>query len=245
MVTLLVGEAEVPFHVHMDILCRASPVFKSAFMGEFAEASERSMTLPEDESDAFENLIQWLYFKDIRLDTAAANGSSEEAEELYMNLVTLYVTSDKYDIPELKNRVIDQLYKSWSRFGSRVPYKSVIGYIYENTTPKSPLRRLLADRWVWGTKLEAYSWPGTVALLRTLPSDFAIDLAIAMAARANGGENSLRRGKTGSFMYHETKIQKAACGKGIDTDNRENVGASDNEDSTLLDCFGFYIEAIT
>ena len=109
MVTLLVGEAEVPFHVHMDILCRASPVFKSAFMGEFAEASERSMTLPDDDPDAFESLVQWIYFKKYKVDPAAVRDSVEKTQELYMNLVDTYVLADKYNVLDLKNEIMDQL----------------------------------------------------------------------------------------------------------------------------------------
>ena len=232
MATLLVGEAEVPFHVHMDILCRASPVFKSAFMGEFAEASERSMTLPDDDPEAFESLLQWLYFKDIRLDMTAAQGSGEEAEQLYMHFVTLYVASDKYDIPGLKDGVVDRLYTCWSQSGSKVPYPDVVHYIYENTAPKSPLRQLVADRWVWGTRLEAYTLPGIASTLRTLPLDFVVDLAIAMAARANGGKDPLNCRKTGSLMYHETKGRKAVCVSVVNTDNRKIVRASDSEAST-------------
>jgi hypothetical protein len=43
------------------LLCNTSPFFRSALKGSFAEASKRSIELPEDDADSFDLFVRWLY----------------------------------------------------------------------------------------------------------------------------------------------------------------------------------------
>ena len=60
-VALVVGKSKRAFHVHVDLLCDASPFFKAAFTGKFKENSEKTMQLPEDDECTFELFVDWLY----------------------------------------------------------------------------------------------------------------------------------------------------------------------------------------
>lgn len=60
IITLYVGEARVQFHVHKDSLCQL-PFFQAALSGNFKEASEHVITLPEDNADHVSALIEFLY----------------------------------------------------------------------------------------------------------------------------------------------------------------------------------------
>lgn len=60
VVTLLVGTDNIEFHAYEATLCRV-PFFRAALQGEFKEAIEKKITLPEDEPEIFSALIEHLY----------------------------------------------------------------------------------------------------------------------------------------------------------------------------------------
>jgi len=111
IVTLLLGKAKVPFHVHLKTLCDASPVFNAAFNGGFSENSKRSMKLPEDDPEVFERLVEWLYCKVFDLPHFVRK-ARDDAQIIYMHLARLYVAADKYGIIGLKNEVVDRFHKA-------------------------------------------------------------------------------------------------------------------------------------
>ena len=61
----MVGPDEYRFDVHKDLLCKASPFFKAAFDGNFAEAAG-IMKLPEEDVMTFKHFIYWLYSRRLR-----------------------------------------------------------------------------------------------------------------------------------------------------------------------------------
>ena len=60
-VTLIIGETKTKFHVHEAELFKVSPIFKAGFGSHFKESSERKMILPEDDSELFNPMVEWLY----------------------------------------------------------------------------------------------------------------------------------------------------------------------------------------
>lgn len=60
VVTLLVGEEGVEFHACESIVCNL-PFFRSAFQGGFKEATEKRISMPEDEPEIVSALIEFLY----------------------------------------------------------------------------------------------------------------------------------------------------------------------------------------
>lgn len=60
IVTIFVGPDSVEFHAYQDTLCRL-PFFRAALQGEFREASEKKITMPEDEPEIISALIEFLY----------------------------------------------------------------------------------------------------------------------------------------------------------------------------------------
>ena len=88
------------FHVHQDLLFDASPVMKAAFSGNFQEASDRSMSLPDDDKSSVERMLKWLYTRKLELTVPV---SIETSHECYMQLAQLNTLADKYDVYLLKN----------------------------------------------------------------------------------------------------------------------------------------------
>lgn len=60
IVTLYVGPERVEFRAYLDTVCQL-PFFKAALHGNFKEASERVITMPEDGPSEVSALIEFLY----------------------------------------------------------------------------------------------------------------------------------------------------------------------------------------
>lgn len=85
-VTLLVGEDKTPFHVHKDLICSNSELFKDCFERNFSEAENRIVSVPDDNVDAVETFVTRLYSGQIDYDGLRASVDS---------LVTTFTFGDK------------------------------------------------------------------------------------------------------------------------------------------------------
>ena len=187
-VTLLVGESETPFCVHVGLLCNTSPFFKSAFKGPatfaetFEETIDKAMALPGENVDTIHRIVQWLYLNQISFDREALDKTPDEAQVPYMQLSSLYVAADKYGIIQLKNEIIDIVFKLVEGDDYFGPEDEVVKYIYSNTIEGSGLRALILEMHVWRMHPE-WLVRHSKALLHSLP-EFVIDLVPRMAFRA-------------------------------------------------------------
>ena len=179
IVTLQVGPDKIPFHVHQDILFNTSLVFKAAFSGKFKESSERCMSLPEDDPDAVERMMQWLYSGTLDL----APVTTESSDECYWQLARLNTLADKYNIIPLKNRIVDILFELKTKSANaKPPQMAVITYVYNHTTGKSAFRELIVAWYVWHINFEFYTSESTAKVLAYAPL-FAVDLAVALGRK--------------------------------------------------------------
>ncbi|KAH9215359.1 hypothetical protein DL95DRAFT_408542 [Leptodontidium sp. 2 PMI_412] len=102
IVTIHVGPKQKNFTVHKKLLCDRSEFFSKAFNGEFKEATDGVMYLPEDDADAFDSMIVYIYqnllpvFPNLECD-----------EYLETILYPLFALAEKLCLNELANRVMD------------------------------------------------------------------------------------------------------------------------------------------
>ncbi|KAG7005939.1 hypothetical protein G7Y79_00017g043210 [Physcia stellaris] len=187
MVTLLVGEKENPFHVHMEMICNESAFFKSAFMGagQFEETAQKSMKLPEDDPETIDRMIQWIYFKTYPYDRKAAREGHQDAQSALWQLAYLYVAADKYGIIALKNDIMHLLY-GIAGLNKTIPQDEAVQYVYNNTDSGSNLRRLMAEWHVWFVESRWLKHEIDGAFVHE-NSEFAADLITGMAAKLYGG----------------------------------------------------------
>lgn len=179
MITLNVGPDKRAFHVHQELLCKSSPVFKAAFSGAYQESSERCIALPDEDPETVERLMQWLYCEYLSLTKAVC---LETSNECYWQLARLNTLADKFDVGLLRNLIIDELFAISTAPKVWPPQPPVIAYIYENTTDKSSVRKLFVAWFVWHIDLEWFTCNDTAEALEEIPM-FAADLAIAMGRR--------------------------------------------------------------
>lgn len=201
IVSFYVGPDKTVFHVHQNLLFDASTVFKAAFSGNFQEASERSMPLPDDDKESFGRMIQWLYSRNIELTVPI---SGETSEECYMQLAKLNTLADKYDIYLLKNHIVDHLFGlSKPPRSFQPPQMAIVNYVYNNTTEGSAFRKLLVGWYAYRIDFKYYDSDTGRTLLAGALQEFVVDLVMALGARQKypGRGSPFTRP---SSVYHET-----------------------------------------
>ena len=185
-------------------------MLKAAFSGNFQEASERSISLPDNDKDSVGRMIQWLYTRNFELTTPV---SKETSEECYMQLAMLNTLADKYDIFLLKNHIVDELFDLTKKPRNfRPPQMPIVTYVYNNTTGGSSFRKLMIAWYVYGIDFKWYDSDGAKMELAEASQDFAIDLVVALAARLNYPERP-RPFTLPSSSYHETPPEKTDSGR--------------------------------
>ena len=138
---VLVGSCEpVKFTIHKPLLVESADFFRAAFEGGFKEAGEGKLSLPDDSSDVFQRFQLWLY-------SGSPMNPDEDLKEIGWDIfIRLYVFAEKYDLVDLQNITID-FFMARQRILREIPTgMAPVNLIYENTSERSPLRRILVDK---------------------------------------------------------------------------------------------------
>lgn len=188
-VTLYVGTERAAYYVHRHLLCNASTVFKAAFtIQRFRESFKNSIELPDDDIDTVDRFMQWLYTKDYQL---TGFHTEEEAHKRFDALAKLNTFADKFSIALLTNNIIDRMWEVWELYSKKAlpskqlfcPRISLVGYVYENTTPHSAFRKLMVAWYSWEIAPSWYDHLHSRDALADVSHDFALDLAMALGQR--------------------------------------------------------------
>ena len=198
IVELLVGPQGERFTIHKQLLCNKSPYFEAAFKGKFKEAKKKQMKLPEDDVTAFKQFQHWLY-----AGTPLPNADITECTSInheWKVLVQLYILGDKYQIPTLQNAATHGIIESQHTRRQT----SVASYIlaYEQTTPKSQLRKLLVDIFVHTSHDEGKDTGFNPDRLATYPQEFLFDVAEAHSRLYRGKDGKIYDFRTVRSRYH-------------------------------------------
>ncbi|TGO83567.1 hypothetical protein BPOR_0626g00060 [Botrytis porri] len=95
MVEIRVGEELKLFRVHKSLLCTRVPYFDKILSKGFSESITNSAVLQEDNTEAFDVLVDWVYTN--RLPPEIASG------------IRRYILADKICPPELMDQVMDRI----------------------------------------------------------------------------------------------------------------------------------------
>ncbi|KAF2021491.1 hypothetical protein BU24DRAFT_470259 [Aaosphaeria arxii CBS 175.79] len=158
------------YYIHEILLVNVSKYFSNALEGNFKEASEKKVHLETVESDTFERFSSWLYtgtFKttevkeksEVKNDNHSDNSKncndcrSEQCNNLYRELLDLYIFADGHAINGLPNAIVDQFGTLFITPGTVFPSDDLIRTAYSNLPHTSGLIRLLVDdRCRWSCK---------------------------------------------------------------------------------------------
>ena len=146
VVTIKIGPGEQKFSVHKSLLTEASAFFKASLDGNFREAAQNEVNMPEENVHVFEVFLHWLYFGFPPEDTQTEKAIAHTAE--IERIVDLYVLGDKIGCQELKRDMVKSLYHLVESDGFSFPH-AAIEHIYDAPIVIAPLRRVTAAFLVW------------------------------------------------------------------------------------------------
>jgi hypothetical protein len=166
------------FDVHVALLTARSPFFKRALNGNWAEAIERVVNLPEDDPKAFEMYVHLLYTGTIATEQTAGTGLEKWGEEC-SSLATLFVLAEKLQDLETKNVTLRDFVVTMMRYGYLRPPINVVRTLYTGTPTESFARKAVVDAFsVWSERVTADRH-----LLEQYPHDFKEDLLLSVLAK--------------------------------------------------------------
>ena len=165
------------------------------------------MDLIDDDVDAVDRLVQWLYSKTY---TISPFDTEEHANERFHQLARLNTFADKYQISALSQNIISRMgephMESW-RIPPFPPRMSVVAYVYDNTNEMSDFRKMMVEWYTWGIPMRWYDNKKTRDDLLGVSKDFSVDLAIALGRKsAFSGQHGPSRLKK---IYHEDLLSQA------------------------------------
>lgn len=175
------------------MLCDVSHFFEAALEGQFKEASEATINLPDDTIPVIETFLRWLYSGESGLPGCLGNSKSEDIRQAeYAQTIELYGFAGKIDCLLLKTHLIENMFMTIAQISDQVPNMSCISRAYTLTPPASGLRRLLVACGTFRTCEEWYKDKENIETLAQTP-EYAAQLVAAWVAK---------QGQADPFFYN-------------------------------------------
>jgi hypothetical protein len=159
------------YWLHSDVLCKASPVFRTAFDGSrWAEGEESRMKWPECDPKAFDIFVHWLYTKQLPSDEDLP--AQEDKELLFLRVLAL---GDRALIPSLQAEAYARIRTSIRTHSSR-PSKAFVHELYDHDLGSIQLRGYTVSHLAFLILQGVLKEDKTNQMLEETPL-FAVDLA--------------------------------------------------------------------
>ncbi|KAJ4290967.1 hypothetical protein N0V90_010163 [Kalmusia sp. IMI 367209] len=192
---------EKVFFVHPPILKERSVFFQKALEGDWREAKDCAIDLPEDEPTVFSVYLRYLYTGNMSIDSDQTNIRAAARYERWM-AINLYTLADKFQDVRSKNAATKALVKAVREVRGEknwvLPELDNIKAIYGRTMFGSALRKLLVDLFAYYASREHLNdYDG-------FPKEFLFDLSSALldlrpAMRKAGPRSSMEAYLTADF----------------------------------------------
>ncbi len=135
MVDIFVGTERKRFHLHRDLLCDRSDYFKACFSGNFKEAQQNELSLPEDNVESVCLLVRWLYGAPLK------KMSSNDDLPVYCALIIL---ANKLLLEHLQNETMDYVLRFHRTNPVSIDFDTLHN-IYQNTSDQDRFRKYLVS----------------------------------------------------------------------------------------------------
>jgi hypothetical protein len=132
-VTLIVGKEKKAYILHKNLLCLYSDYFRAAFNGQFKEATERKLELPDVETSLFDEFQVWLYTRELQGPPGLQ----------FRFLTDMWILGDQHQIPLLQNQAMDKIFAK--RAENNCFAISVVPEVFAKTAAGSPLRKAVIE----------------------------------------------------------------------------------------------------
>ncbi|KAF7929325.1 uncharacterized protein EAE98_005244 [Botrytis deweyae] len=136
LVTITIGKEKQKFTLHKQLLCESVDYFRGAFsVGGFQESHSSCMDMPEDDPEAFELFLHWLYRGEVRRATKLTDIDQ---------FLKLYVFSEKLCLNEVANKTMDAIQEmNYDLYTLPKCSLEQLDGVWRNTSSTSPLRKWL------------------------------------------------------------------------------------------------------
>lgn len=212
---MLVGEDEQKFVVHKNIICKSSDFFRSACSGEWLEAQEKTVRLPERDPISFGVYLGWLYTSEIDARdenvgdvstpglTYSADMPDGEYDALIGRLIDVYSLGDMLQDDGFRNAVVDDIIR-FSEATNSLPSGLWIHGIWDLVPRRSKLARLLVD--YYAADYTCFSED-----VEKIPESFVREIAkVCVEERAMLLDKRKPRNRPKCF-YHDHKSKTDEC----------------------------------
>lgn len=210
-VVILVGETERRSVVHKNILCQSSTFFKAACSGQWLEATERLVRLPEANVEAFHNYACWLYEGTVELleeDERSRTIKNYVGKEYirgggyWPRVLSGYVLGDQLGDARYCNALVDNV----KRELVALPVAATVKVFWPVLPSGCAMRRLLIDLWTMESD------PGSFErYIAVFPTEFVFEAAAAAVRERNLTCKEKRPGSRPACHYHEHRSEADKC----------------------------------
>jgi BTB/POZ domain len=179
----MVGPARASFVVHKNLVCSISPFFRGACNSLFKEGLNSEICLPEQDPEAFDIFLEWVYTRRIRFSPHPPNEDSAAESNAWWILVTeMYLLAHYLQVTSFGNEVIDLIGRSITRKEVlRNPQSDAIHLVYNSTVDRCGLRNLFVALNVWRPHLQCWTVVnGWKDYLEGCPAEFSQDLVVSL-----------------------------------------------------------------
>lgn len=173
LATIIVGREKSKFVADKELLTFHSPYFRAALTRGFKEAVEGVVRLRDElNRHIFEFFVHWLYHQRLPNENDSLHPyntwADKEAGGIKQteSLIRLYVLSDKYNVPKLKNDAITALFSHIEHDTATVlPLLQDVRFAFDNLPDGNPLCRYLVDAYCYWATANVWSdfaslpWP--------------------------------------------------------------------------------------
>ncbi|KAF1955497.1 hypothetical protein CC80DRAFT_474241 [Byssothecium circinans] len=220
VVTVDVGPENQKFHVYTKLLTSYSDYFAKTLSGDWKEAQDRTVQLPDIEPRVFELFIDWLYTQKLptkRVEWVALEGDlanlqddcAEHNRLIDMLQIKTYIFADRFLIPGFRCALHNSMADVLVRVGNP-PYYDMIIYAFDNLPPKSKMLSLLVRMHCefWNPALDK-DFKGELRRRAELPYEFLMRSMICYGKRKNNEDLSLTNVR--SCHDHACDEDRQAC----------------------------------
>ncbi|KAF7922965.1 hypothetical protein EAE99_007156 [Botrytis elliptica] len=151
LVTITIGKEKRKFTLHKQLLCESVEYFRGAFsVGGFQESHSSCMDMPEDDPEAFELFVHWLYRGEVRRATKCTDS---------VQFFQLYIFAEKLCLNELANKTMDAIQAIIKDLDDppQCTLEQMDG-VWRNTSSTSPLRKWLIHVLIFDVWGHDYVW---------------------------------------------------------------------------------------
>ena len=208
-ITVVVGKEKNKLAAHKNIICRSSDFFHAALNGEWKEAQEMTVSLPETRPDVFAAYLSWLYTG--QLDTNESSDVKYDKEISMSKLSEHHSLIDAYTLEEyvqdhlFRNAVVDETFRAIT--GTKLIIgKTNLPYLWEHVAHKSTLVKLLVDFYASDYNVDAFD-----KTVMHLPHEFLVEIARIGVRERGMTEGSRRPRNRPKCYYHEHKDGVEKC----------------------------------